>query len=220
MHVCVCIYKQTEYTHTHMHILCKQTLLLRMQLLSWQHTWIETLHILDPEINKSCYVHQWRLPSWSAWRTALSWPAAWARLALWRWCRLRSIRLSCVPADAGPARSDCEACFPDASETWPLVPAPQGAGCRCASQTCTHQREDYWSSSISTCLCERMYQTDLLRIAASSTQGMLVAPRTKTPSLLLPTPAEERCPQTLRQPTKKKSRGNNPARLCTPLHSL
>ncbi len=101
-----------------------------------------------------------------------------------------------------------------------LGPAPQGAGCRCASQTCTHQREDYWSSSMSTCLCERMYQTDLLRIAASSTQGMLVAPRTKTPSLLLPTPVEERCPQTLRQPTKKSSRGNNPARLCTPLHSL
>ncbi len=125
-----------------------------------------------------------------------------------------------MPAGAGPARSDCEACFPDASETWPLGPAPQGAGCRCASQTCTHQREDYWSSSMSTCLCERMYQTDLLRIAASSTQGMLVAPRTKTPSLLLPTPAEERCPQTLRQPTKKKSRGNNPARLCTPPHSL
>ncbi len=46
---------------------------------------------------------------------------------------------------------------------------------------------------------ESIYQTDLLRIAASSTQGMLVAPRTKTPSLLLPTPAEERRPQTIRQ---------------------
>lgn len=47
-------------------------------------------------------------------------------------------------------------------------------------------------------LNQSIHHTDLLRIAASRTQGMLVAPRTNIPSLLLPTPAKERCQQTIK----------------------